>query len=111
MISFPGRSFFKRWSLAYFLFTPSIIENVPQPHKIGEAEYYHSAGDGPKPMVEGISFESNASKNQILNQFDEYLSHHGYVRDSADLDFFEYQYSRDNNKFYLTIEALEGGFT
>ena len=109
MLAFTEDLSFKRWSLAHFLFTPSFIEHLPRPQMIGEAEYHHSSGDGPKPMSEGISFQSSASKSEILNQFDQYLSHRGYVRDSGSADFLDYQYSRGGDKFYFSIEPSNDG--
>jgi len=107
-LGFTEDLYFNRWSFAHLLFTPEIIDNLPHPQRIGAAEFYHSCGDGPKPMAEGVSFESQASKEVILNQFHEYLSRRGYSRDVGDQEFSDYQYSKGDKKFSFSIQE-EGG--
>jgi hypothetical protein len=109
VLGFTEDLYFRKWSIAHVFFTPSFIEHLPRPQIIGEVVYYHSSGDGPKPMAEGLSFESNASKDEILNEFDKYLSQNGYVKDSGAPDFLDYQYSKDGAKFYFSIQAVAGG--
>lgn len=108
LLGFTEDLYFKKWSIAYLVFTPSIVEHLPRPQIIGDVVYYHSGGDGPKPMAEGLSFESNAAKDEIVNQFDKYLSQHGYVKDSA-VDFLDYQYSKNGARFYFSVQPLELG--
>jgi hypothetical protein len=100
---------FKRWSVAYILFTPSFIEHLPRPKIIGDVVYYHSNGDGPKPPAEGLSFETIATKGEILSKFAAYLSQNGYVEDKGKIDVLEYQYSKNQTKFYFSVQAIENG--
>lgn len=109
LLGFTEDLYFKKWSIAYVVFTPSIVKDLPRPQIIGEVVYYHSSGDGPKPMAEGLSFASNASQDEIVNQFDKYLSQLGYVKDSGAADFLDYQYSRNRAKFYFSVQPLELG--
>jgi hypothetical protein len=109
ILGFTEDLYFKKWSIAHVFFTPSFIEHLPRPQIIGDVVYYHSSGDGPKPMAEGLSFESNASKDEILNQFDKYLSHNGYVKDPGAADFLDYQYSKNGTTFNFAVQALAGG--
>jgi hypothetical protein len=109
ILGFTEDLYFKKWSIAHVLFTPSFIEHLPRPQIIGEVVYYHSSGDGPKPMAEGLSFETTASRDEILNQFNEYLAQNGYIRDAGAADFLDYQYSKNGNKFYFAVQSLGGG--
>src|SRR5436309_12255649 len=109
ILGFTEDLFFKKWSIAYVFFTPSFIEHLPRPQIIGDVVYYHSSGDGPKPMAEGLSFESTASKDEILNQFDKYLFQNGYVKDPGSSDFLDYQYSKNGTTFNFSVQALGSG--
>jgi len=60
-------------------------------------------------MAEGLSFESNASKDEILNQFDKYLFQNGYVKDPGVSDFLDYQYSKNGTTFNFSVQALGSG--
>jgi len=53
--------------------------------------------------------KSNAFKDEILNQFDKYLSQSGYVKDSGAADFLDYQYSKNGTTFNFSVQALGGG--
>ncbi len=57
LLGFTEDLYFKEWTIAHVFFTPSFIEQLPRPQIIGEVVYYHSSGDGPKPMAAGLSFE------------------------------------------------------
>jgi hypothetical protein len=109
VLGFTEDLYFKRWSVAHVLFTPSFIENLPKPDVVGDVVYYHSSGDGPKPPAEGLSFETNASKDQILAQFDRYLAQSGYSKDTGSSDFLDYQYSKGTTKFYFSVQARDAG--
>ena len=100
---------FKRWSVAHVLFTPSFIENLPRPNIIGDVVYSHSSGDGPKPSAEGLSFETTASKDEIVTQFERYLIQNGYSQDSGAADFLDYQYSKGKTKFYFSVQPRDAG--
>ena len=101
--------YFNKWSVAYVVFTPAIVDNVPQPQRVGEVEYYHSCGDGPKPMAEGISYETEASNEVLLTEFHNYLSAHGYVKDTAQTGSRDYNYSKDDKTFTFEITPEKPG--
>ena len=109
VLGFTEDLYFKRWSVAHVLFTPSFIENLPKPQIVGDVVYYHSCGDGPKPPAEGLSFETTASKDQILAQFDYYLTRSGYSKDIGSSDFLDYQYSKGTTKFYFSVRPRDAG--
>jgi len=109
VLGFSEDLYFKRWSVAHVLFTPSFIEHLPKPNIIGDVLYYHSAGDGPKPPAEGLSFETAAAKDQILTQFEQYLMQNGYSKDIGPPDFLDYQYSKGKTKFYFSVQPHVGG--
>jgi hypothetical protein len=109
VLGFTEDLYFKRWSVAHVLLTPSFIEHLPKPNIIGSVLYYHSAGDGPKPPAEGLSFETAASKEQVLTQFDQYLIQNGYSKDIGPSDFLDYQYSKGKTKFYFSVQPHNGG--
>lgn len=103
LLGFTEDLYFSKWSVAYVVFTPAIVDNVPQPQKVGEVEYYHSCGDGPKPMAEGLSYETQASKELLLTEFHAYLSGHGYVKDTEQTGSSDYNYSKDDMTFSFSI--------
>jgi hypothetical protein len=109
VLGFTEDLYFKRWSVAHLLFTPSFIEHLPKPNIMGEVVYYHSCGDGPKPPAEGLSFETIASKDQILTEFERYLVQNGYSQDTGPADFLDYQYSKGKTKFNFSVQPRASG--
>lgn len=109
LLGFTEDLYFKKWSIAHVFFTPSFIEDLPKPKIIGEAVYYHSSGDGPKPRAEGLSFETTAAKDEIVDQFNKYLSQNGYIQDAGAADFLDYQYSKTGQRFYFAVQSLGPG--
>ncbi len=80
--------YYTRYSDAYWLGLPSnAVSAFPRIGMIGEEVFYSSCGDGPKPVMSGVSFASSAAPSAIWASVEVFLPQSGYSRDATrDLD-------------------------
>lgn len=82
-----------RGTIAYALVIPQVIQGVPQLQPVEEPEFWHSAGDGPKPTQSQITYRSRASSAELRRALGEHFEGAGYEsseRDDEDYVLGEY---------------------
>lgn len=70
--------YFGEVSLPYYLLLDDQIKGLPMPGQSGSREFFYSAGDGPKPPAQGVTFFSRASREDITQAMGSYLRNQGY---------------------------------
>lgn len=66
-------------SFDWYISVSSAIRHMPTPGLTGAPQYFTSAGDGPKPPQDEVTFRSSASQPEILRQIRAYLTPLGYT--------------------------------
>lgn len=103
---------FKKNSLYYFIYTTSLVRNIPQIEIVGEAEYFSRHQDGTAPESGGVMYCSSASKETIVEKLNQYAIENGYVRDKTGLfssDQFGYIKAKGKYTFGFGIDRYGCG--
>jgi hypothetical protein len=70
----------KPGSFTYYACVSSVMQNVPRVGAIGEVIFYTSAGDGPKPAMDEVSYRSRLAAHTVMSETGKYLESAGFVR-------------------------------
>lgn len=91
----------------------SLIRNVPTPGIDGDAKYYTSPGDGPKPPVDEITFRSRATEPEIRQQIATYVKAHGYVEEAykEDASISAFRNASEQTAVHLSVKPDNGMLT
>jgi hypothetical protein len=65
---------------AYYACVSSVIRNAPRVMPVDEPTFFASAGDGPKPPQDEITYMSRAAPSEVIATTAHYLSSVGFSR-------------------------------
>ena len=71
---------------AYWVAVPALMKSLPKPQLMGQAIYYHTAGDGTKVPEDEVSFLSTATKEIIFQEIEDYLIAYGLKKLDANAE-------------------------
>lgn len=69
----------KRGTYAYFVCVSSVIKAIPEIDIVGSADFYSSAGDGPKLPTDEVRYKTGAQTEVVMSRIAAHLKQIGYV--------------------------------
>lgn len=92
---------YSKHSIEYILMTPEVFKHLPV-EEIGKVkEYYYSAADGNKPVINALELESDKTVNAIDATLADYFSKNNYTSSSKNT------FSKDKQEISISIEKSQ----
>lgn len=95
-------------TFSWWVGVSSTIRNIPTPGLAGEAGYFTSAGDGPKPPQDEVVFRSGAPEAEIVRQVRAYLLAGGYLEQPADRGELVFASHLERSVVHVKIVPADG---